>query len=53
VTQLVLPMAVGSVVGAVAGGLLVDWVHSAALRLVLGVILVVSAARMSGHRRGG
>jgi uncharacterized membrane protein YfcA len=41
-TQTVAPMGVGSVVGAVAGGLLVGLVPAAALKLVLGVILIVS-----------
>ena len=44
-TQTVAPMGVGSVIGAVAGGLLVGLVPAAALKLVLGVILIVSAVR--------
>jgi len=45
-TQRVAPMGVGSVIGAVAGALLVGLVPAAALKLVLGVILIVSAVRI-------
>ena len=45
-SQTVAPMGAGSVVGAVAGGLLVGLVPAAALKLVLGVILLVSAVRI-------
>jgi uncharacterized membrane protein YfcA len=40
------PMGVGSVAGALVGGLFVGLVPAAALKLVLGVILVVSAVRI-------
>jgi uncharacterized protein len=43
-------MGVGSVVGAVASGLLVGLVPAAALKFVLGAILIVSAIRIfRGH----
>jgi uncharacterized protein len=45
-TQTVAPMGVGSVAGAVVGGFLVGVVPAAALKLVLGVILIVSAVRI-------
>jgi uncharacterized membrane protein YfcA len=45
-TQTVAPMGVGSVVGAVVGGFLVGVVPAAALKLVLGIILIVSAVRI-------
>jgi uncharacterized protein len=45
-TQTVAPMGVGSVVGAVVGGLFVGVVPAAVLKLVLGVILIVSAVRI-------
>ncbi len=45
-TQTVAPMGLGSVVGAVAGGLFVGVVPAAALKFVLGVILIVSAVRI-------
>jgi uncharacterized protein len=49
-TRTVAPMGAGSVVGAVVGGLLVGLVPSVALKLVLGVILIVSAVRnFRGH----
>ncbi|HEX5869286.1 MAG TPA: sulfite exporter TauE/SafE family protein [Longimicrobium sp.] len=46
----VAPMAAGSVLGAVAGGLLVGVVSSATLKVGLGVILVISAVRTFRHR---
>jgi uncharacterized protein len=49
-TRIVAPMGVGSVIGAVAGGFLVGVVPAAALKLVLGVILIASAVRIfRGH----
>ena len=45
-TETVVPMGAGSVIGAVAGGLLVGIVPAAALKLILGVILIVSAVRI-------
>ena len=49
-TRTVAPMGVGSVVGAVASGLLVGLVPAAALKFVLGAILIVSAIRIfRGH----
>jgi uncharacterized protein len=45
-TKTVAPMGAGSVVGAVVGGFLVGVVPAAALKLVLGVILIVSAVRI-------
>jgi uncharacterized membrane protein YfcA len=44
--ETVAPMGLGSVIGAVAGGLLVGLVPSSALKLILGVILIVSAVRI-------
>lgn len=46
-----LPMALGSVIGAVIGGLLLGIVAPTTLKLALGVILIVSAVRVFGHRR--
>jgi uncharacterized membrane protein YfcA len=49
-TRTVAPMGVGSVVGAVVGGFLVGVVPATALKLVLGIILIVSAVRIfRGH----
>jgi uncharacterized protein len=45
-TGMVAPMGAGSVMGAVVGGLLVGLVPAAALKLLLGVILIVSAVRI-------
>lgn len=44
-TQTVAPMGLGSVVGAVVGGLLVGLAPAAFLKLLLGVILIISAIR--------
>jgi uncharacterized membrane protein YfcA len=44
--QTVAPMGVGSVVGAVAGGMLVGIVPASALKIALGMILNASAVRM-------
>jgi len=49
--QTVVPMGAGSVVGAVAGGLLVGLFPAAALKIGLGVILIISAFRMFRHAR--
>ena len=48
-SQTVAPMGVGSVIGAVVGGLLVGIVPGAALKLTLGIILIVSAVRIFRH----
>ena len=45
-SRTVAPMGVGSVVGVVVGGFLVGVVPAAALKLVLGIILIVSAVRI-------
>jgi uncharacterized protein len=45
-TQTVAPMGVGSVIGAVVGGFFVGVVPAAVLKLVFGVILIVSAVRI-------
>lgn len=42
----VLPMGLGSVLGAVIGGLLIGVIAPGVLKLVLGVILIVSALRL-------
>ena len=44
-------MGLGSVAGALLGGLLVPYLPSAALKLVLGGILIVSAIRIFRHTR--
>lgn len=53
VTRLVLPMSAGSVVGAVGGALLVGLVPAAALKAILGLLLIWSAWRLGDHRAGG
>jgi uncharacterized membrane protein YfcA len=50
-TGTVLPMGVGSIVGAVAGGLLVGIIPASWLKVLLGVILNVSAVRIFRHSR--
>jgi uncharacterized membrane protein YfcA len=46
---LVLPMAIGSVVGATIGGYLATWAPTDALRIVLAAILAVSAVKLWSH----
>jgi uncharacterized membrane protein YfcA len=53
VKEIVFPMGVGSIVGAVLGGFLLPYVPSAALKLGLGVILMISAVRIFRHGKGG
>lgn len=43
---LVLPMAIGSLVGAMAGGYLAAWTPTDALRILLAAVLAVSAAKL-------
>jgi len=47
----VAPMGVGSVIGAVLGGLLVGVVPASLLKIGLGIILIISAYRIFGHSR--
>jgi uncharacterized membrane protein YfcA len=51
ITQTVVPMGIGSVLGAIVGGLLVGIVSAASLKTGLGVILVISAWRTFRHAR--
>lgn len=48
---LIVPMGLGSIVGAVIGGSLVPYVPARALKLILGVILIASAVRIFRHAR--
>lgn len=50
-TNTVAPMGLGSIIGAVIGGLLVGIVPTSLLKIMLGVILIVSAYRIFGHSR--
>jgi uncharacterized membrane protein YfcA len=45
----ILPLGAGSIVGAVLGGLLLGLVPGAALKVLLGLVLLWSAWRVSGH----
>lgn len=47
----IMPMGVGSVIGAIVGGLLVGLVPSALLKIGLGGILIWSASRIFRHRK--
>jgi uncharacterized membrane protein YfcA len=51
VTQTVTPMGIGSILGAIVGGLLVGVIAPSILKLLLGVILLVSAIRTFHHVR--
>lgn len=46
VTQVILPMGLGSIIGAVIGGALVGIVSSEYLKLLLGLLLITSAVKM-------
>lgn len=45
-TETVVPMAVGSIIGTVVGGALVGIIPATALKVVLGIILIVSSIRV-------
>jgi uncharacterized protein len=48
-TATIIPMGIGSIIGAVIGGLLVGIAPDSLLKVILGVILIVSAARVFRH----
>lgn len=48
-TATIVPMGVGSITGAVVGGLLVGLAPDSLLKALLGIILIVSAARVFRH----
>lgn len=50
-TETVAPMGVGSVIGAIIGGLLVGFVPATLLKIGLGIILIVSAVRIFRHTK--
>jgi uncharacterized membrane protein YfcA len=50
ITQLALPMSAGSVCGAVVGAMLVSYVDGAAIKLLLGCVLIVSSVRIGTGR---
>jgi uncharacterized protein len=47
--QTVLPMAIGSIIGAIIGGSLVGMVSPTFLKFFLGIILIISAIRVFSH----
>jgi uncharacterized membrane protein YfcA len=53
--QLIVPMGLGTIVGSIAGGLLVAYVPAEAVKLLLGGVLIASALRVfaidAGERR--
>jgi len=53
VRSLIVPMAVGTVVGSVGGGMLVRYVPSHAVKLLLGAILIASALKVFAVDRHG
>ncbi len=52
-TGTVAPMGVGSIIGAIIGGLLVGFVPAPLLKVILGIILNVSALRIFARERAG
>jgi hypothetical protein len=51
VAETVAPMSIGSVIGAIVGGLLVGIVPAAVLKIGLGRILIISAVRIFQHSK--
>jgi uncharacterized protein len=49
--QIVIPMGLGSVIGSIAGGLLLGLVSQDLLKIILGFVLIGSAARLFSHAR--
>lgn len=49
--EMVVPMGIGSIIGSFGGGLLVGLVSGDALKLVLGLILLISAAKMARKKQ--
>jgi len=49
-TDTVVPMGIGSVIGAILGGLLVGFISQSLLKLALGIILIISAIRIFRHK---
>jgi uncharacterized membrane protein YfcA len=47
---LVLPMSIGSLIGAIVGGYLAAWMPTDALRLALALILAISSFKLWSHR---
>jgi uncharacterized protein len=52
VRETIVPLRVGSVTRAVIGGALLGVVSAGLLKFGLGIILIVSAMRIFGHRKG-
>jgi uncharacterized protein len=52
ITTLILPMGLGSVVGAVSGGLLIGLAPATAIKVALGGLLIWSAWKIFAHHRG-
>lgn len=52
-SRIALPMGAGSVLGAVVGGFLVGIAPAAALKVILGLILIAAAVKLSRHRASG
>ena len=48
--NLVLPMSVGSAVGAICGGYLVAWTPTDLVRVILAIVLVLSSIKLMWHR---
>jgi uncharacterized protein len=51
ITELILPMGLGSVAGAVLGGLLIGLAPAAAIKIALGALLIWSAWKIFAHQR--
>jgi uncharacterized membrane protein YfcA len=51
ISELVVPMGIGSIVGAFIGGMLVAFISGDILKFILGIILIISAIRMFAKAR--
>jgi uncharacterized protein len=49
--EIVTPMGAGSIIGSIMGGLMLGMVSQNQLKIILGVVLIASAARMFSHSR--
>ncbi len=50
-TITMIPLSAGSILGALLGGIMVQWFVSSVLKVLLGIILIISAYRMIAHAR--
>jgi uncharacterized protein len=47
--EIITPMGIGSIIGSIVGGLMLGMISPSLLKIILGVVLIASAARMFSH----